>query len=213
MFNDRREAGMLLALRLKKYKSVDGVVLAVPRGGVPVAYEVAKELNLPLEVIMVKKLGHPLNKEYAIGAVGLNEVFIVPHEDVSDFYIRSETANVRSTLRRMKKKFMEDKEPEDLRGKTVIVIDDGIATGNTLLATIKILKKSRPAKIVIAVPVISKSALQKLTPEVDELITVLIPHTFYGVGAFYHDFGQLSDEDVMEYLDRLQELKQSNGLA
>jgi putative phosphoribosyl transferase len=213
MFNDRREAGMLLALRLKKYKSVDGVVLAVPRGGVPVAYEVAKELNLPLEVIMVKKLGHPLNKEYAIGAVGLNEMFIVPHEDVSDFYIRSETANVRSTLRRMKKKFMEDKEPEDLRGKTVIVIDDGIATGNTLLATIKILKKSRPAKIVIAVPVISKSALQKLTPEVDELITVLIPHTFYGVGAFYHDFGQLSDEDVMEYLDRLQELKQSNGLA
>jgi putative phosphoribosyl transferase len=213
MFNDRREAGMLLALRLKKYKSVNGVVLAVPRGGVPVAYEVAKELNLPLEVIMVKKLGHPLNKEYAIGAVGLNEMFIVPHEDVSDFYIRSETANVRSTLRRMKKKFMEDKEPEDLRGKTVIVIDDGIATGNTLLATIKILKKSRPAKIVIAVPVISKSALQKLTPEVDELITVLIPHTFYGVGAFYHDFGQLSDEDVMEYLDRLQELKQSNGLA
>jgi putative phosphoribosyl transferase len=213
MFKDRREAGMLLALRLKKYKRAGGVVLAVPRGGVPVAYEVAKELNLPLEVIMVKKLGHPLNKEYAIGAVGLNEMFIVPHEDVSDFYIKSEAAKVRSRLREMKKKFMGDKEPEDLQGKTVIVIDDGIATGNTLLATIRILKKSDPAKIVIAVPVISKSALQKLSPEVDELIAVLIPHTFYGVGAFYENFMQLSDEDVMEYLNRLKELKQSNDFA
>jgi putative phosphoribosyl transferase len=108
---------------------------------------------------------------------------------------------------------MGDKEPEDLQGKTVIVIDDGIATGNTLLATIRILKKSDPAKIVIAVPVISKSALQKLSPEVDELIAVLIPHTFYGVGAFYEDFMQLTDEDVMEYLNRLKELKQSNDFA
>jgi predicted phosphoribosyltransferase len=106
----------------------------------------------------------------------------------------------------MQRKFMGDRQPEDLKGRTVIVIDDGIATGNTLLATINILKKSEPAKIIVATPVMSKSAAMRLSTEVDELIAVLIPETFYGVGLFYSDFTQVSDEEVIECLEKLNQL-------
>ena len=105
MFQNRTEAGMLLASKLRKYQNQPGVILAVPRGGVPVAYEVAKELNLPLEVILVKKLGHPSNEEYAIGAVGLNDTYIVPHENITQFYINAQIQKVRSRLLEMKNKF------------------------------------------------------------------------------------------------------------
>lgn len=209
MFQNRSEAGMLLAAKLRKYQNMPGVLLAVPRGGVPVAYEVAKELNMPLEVILVKKLGHPLNKEYAIGAVSLKDMFVIPHEDVTDFYIQKQVEKIRSRLQEMQKIFMGEKEPENIEGKTIIIIDDGVATGNTLLATIRLLKKQKPAKIVVAVPVISKSAAKKITVEADELIAVLTPETFYGVGQFYDDFTQVSDEEVINYLQTLRQLKQA----
>jgi predicted phosphoribosyltransferase len=207
MFYNRNEAGMMLASRLRKYQNTPGVVLAVPRGGVPVAYEVAKELNLPLEIILVKKIGHPSNKEYAIGAAGLKEFFVIPHADVTKFYIEKELQEVRCRLMEMQKKFMGDREPQNLKDKTVIVIDDGVATGNTLLATVRILKKEQPERIIIATPVISKSAAQILSNEVDEVIAVMIPETFYGVGAFYDDFTQVSDEEVITYMRKLNELK------
>jgi predicted phosphoribosyltransferase len=105
--------------------------------------------------------------------------------------------------------FMGDKEPEKLEGKTVIVVDDGIATGNTLLGTIKVLRKSKPSKIIIAVPVASRSAYEKLSEEVDEVIALMVPDTFYGVGAFYEDFQQVSDEEVLFYLGKLEELKKA----
>lgn len=208
MFQNRSEAGMLLASKLRKYENIPGVLLAVPRGGVPVAYEVAKELNMPLEVILVKKLGHPLNKEYAIGAVSLNDMFVIPHEEVTDFYIQKQVEKIRHRLLEMQKKFMGEKKPENIQGKTIIIIDDGVATGNTLLATIRLLKKEKPAKIVVAVPVISRSAAQKIGLEADELIAVLIPETFYGVGEFYDDFTQVSDDEVVDYLQKLRQLKQ-----
>lgn len=207
MFQNRSEAGLLLASKLRKYQNTPGVILAVPRGGVPVAYEVAKTLNIPMELILVKKLGHPSNPEYAIGAVGLKESYVVPHAGVSDFYITNQIQKVRNKLLEMKMKFMGDQEPEDLECKTVIVIDDGIATGNTLLATINILKKSKPSKIIVAVPVASKSAVQLLSNEVDELLTLLIPETFYGVGGFYDDFSQVDDEEVMYLLNKLDKSK------
>jgi predicted phosphoribosyltransferase len=209
MFQNRSDAGRLLASKLKKYQNVPGVLLAVPRGGVPVAYEVAKELNMPLEVILVKKLGHPMNKEYAIGAVSLKDMFVVPHEDVTDFYIQTEAEKIRRRLQEMQKKFMGDNEPESLQGKTIVLIDDGVATGNTLLATIRLLRNEKPSKIIVAVPVISKSAAKKISLEADELITVFIPETFYGVGAFYDDFTQVSDEEVIDYLKKLKALKQA----
>jgi predicted phosphoribosyltransferase len=209
MFRDRIEAGILLAEKLRKYRNDKGIVLAVPRGGVPVAYAVARELNLPIELVLTKKIGHPANKEYAIGAASLNDYFIIPHEGVNEDYIQRELVGIRSRLKEMHKKFMGDKEPESLQGKTIIVIDDGIATGNTLLGTVNVLRKSKPGKIVIAVPVASESAVEKLSTEVDEVVAVLIPEIFYGVGAFYQDFEQVTDEEVMYYLDKLRELRQA----
>jgi len=209
MFRDRVEAGLQLAEKLRKYQGDPGVILAVPRGGIPVAYAVAKELGFPLDVILSKKIGHPMNKEYAIGSVSLTDYFIIPHADVSQQYIENEIEKLRRKLKEMYHKFMGDKEPENLEGKTVIVIDDGIATGNTLLGTVNILKKSKPGKIIIAVPVASLHAIQKLRKEVDDVISVMIPEHFYGVGAFYEDFEQVSDEEVMFYLDKLRELKKT----
>jgi len=209
MFRDRIEAGLLLADKLKKYKTDPGIVLAVPRGGVPVAYAVARELGFPIEVILTKKIGHPMNKEYAIGAASLTDYFIVPHDGVTEEYIQQELLRVRSRLKEMYTRFMGDKEPENLKGKTVIIIDDGIATGNTLMGTVNVLRKSNPGKIVIGVPVASKSAVQKLAKEVDEVIVVMIPEEFYGVGAFYEDFEQVSDEEVVHYLNKLRELKKT----
>jgi predicted phosphoribosyltransferase len=209
MFLNRVEAGKMLAEKLKKYRNDPGIVLAVPRGGVPVAYEVARELGFPIEVILTKKIGHPMHKEYAIGAASLTDYFVIPHEDVSEEYIEHELRRIRARLKEMYIRFMGDREPESLEGKTVIVIDDGIATGNTLLGTINLLRKSKPFKIVIGVPVSSRSAVQKLSKEVDEVVTVLVPDQFYGVGAFYEDFEQVSDKEVMFYLDKLRELKKA----
>jgi putative phosphoribosyl transferase len=207
MFTNRREAGRMLATRLRKYKNIPGVVLAVPRGGIPVAYEIAKELNIPLEVILIKKLGHPNNKEYAIGAVGLKDSFVLPHENVTQYYIETEITNIRQRLKEMQTSFLGDKEPEDLANKTVIVVDDGVATGNTLLGTLQVIRKSNPHKIVLAVPVASQSAVEKLEPFVEEMVVLLCPESFRSVGLFYSDFSQVSDEEVLHYLNKLNATK------
>lgn len=204
-FINRIEAGKQLAGRLKKYKNDPVILLAVPRGGVPVAYAVAKETGLPLELILTKKIGHPGNKEYAIGAASLTDYFIIPHENVSQDYIKKEVERIRRRLKEMYVNFKSTLDFGSLYGKTVIIIDDGVATGNTLLATVKLIRKSNPAKIVIAVPVASESAVQKLTEEADEVITLFIPTVFYGVGAFYDNFEQVSDEEVLFYLNQLKE--------
>ena len=209
MYYDRIEAGLLLAKKLKKYQDDPGVILAVPRGAVPIAYVVAKELGWPLDLLLTKKIGHPLNNEYAIGSVSLTERFVIPHENVTQTYIDKETEKIRIRLREMYKKFMGDREPEDLKDKTVIVIDDGIATGNTLLSTVNMLRKSQPQKIVIAVPVASANACEKLSPLVDEIVCPLIPEYFSGVGAFYENFEQVSDEEVIYYLEKLRALKKA----
>jgi len=209
MFTDRIEAGILLAAKLKKYKDEPGIILAVPRGGVPVAYAVATELDFPVEVVLTKKIGHPMNKEYAIGAASLTDYFVEPHENVSDAYIQQELIRIRKRLREMYAKFMGEEKPASLEGKTVIVIDDVIATGNTILSTIQVLRKSNPGKIIIAVPVAAQSAVNKISRIADEVITVITPHIFHGVGAFYKDFGQVSDEEVIFYLDRLKEFKKA----
>lgn len=210
MFRDRIEAGELLAAKLKKYKNTSGIVLAVPRGGVPVAFAVAKELGFPVEVVLTKKIGHPMNKEYAIGAASLTDYFVIPHENVSEKYIQEELKLIRANLKKMYARFMGDKEPADIKDKTVIVIDDGIATGNTLLGTIHVLRKGKPGKIVIGVPVASKSAMRKLSTEVDEVVAVMVPDEFHGVGAFYEDFGQVSDEEALFYLDKLREFRKAS---
>lgn len=201
MFKDRIEAGLELAKKLEKFKNRAGVVLAVPRGGVPIAYVIAKSLGYPLDLVLTKKIGHPANKEYAIGAVSLTEKFVIPHEGVTDEYIDQETLKIRKRLKDMYRDYMgEQHEPADITGKTVLVIDDGIATGQTLLATIHMLRKQQPQELIIAVPVASHSSLKKLSAEADEVICLLVPEDFYGVGAFYDDFSPVSDEEVKHYL-------------
>lgn len=207
MFRDRLEAGRQLAVKLKKFQNEPGVILAIPRGGVPVAFEVAKEFNMPLELVLTKKIGHPDNKEYAIGAASLNDYFIVPHENVTTQYIEEELVSIRSRLNEMSRKFMKGKSPIQLEGKTIIIVDDGVATGNTLMGTVNLLKKSNPKKMVIAVPVASKIAFYKLSKEVDEIIAIMIPEIFHGVGEFYEDFQQVTDEEVNIILDKINDLE------
>lgn len=202
MFRNREEAGRLLAQRLRLYAGQPGVVLAVPRGGIVVGYVVAKELQLPLELMLAKKIGHPANHEYAIGAAGIDDVFIVPHAGVSESYIKEEVAAVRERLREMQRLFLGDRRPAELAGKTVIVVDDGIATGNTLIASLKMLRRKNPARIVIAVPVAPGESIRKLRELADEVIALIIPLEFYGVGSYYEDFEQVNDAQVMAYLKR-----------
>lgn len=201
-FRDRAEAGRLLAARLEKYKHKEGVLLAVPRGGVPVAYEVARILGLPMDLVLTKKIGHPMNKEYAIGAASLSDYFIIPHENVPDAYIEEEVRKVRERLREMHLKFIGTREPEKIEGRTVIVIDDGVATGNTLLGTLQLLRKGNPERIVVAAPVIPPESVRKLSAAADEVVALWTPEVFYGVGAFYEDFEQVSDEEVLAYLEK-----------
>jgi putative phosphoribosyl transferase len=203
MYTDRIEAGMILAEELEKYKNEDAVIMAVPRGGVPVAYPIARQLGFPLDLVLIKKLGHPLHKEYAIGAVNLSDIILEPHEDVPASYIEEETIRIRKRLQKMYQHFKGNKPSEKITGKTVIIVDDGIATGRTLASAVDLIKKSNPAKIVIAVPVASKKAIKNLSTHVDEIICPLVPEEFYGVGRFYEDFTQSNDEEVLDYLLRL----------
>jgi predicted phosphoribosyltransferase len=145
-----------------------------------------------------------MNKEYAIGAVSLADYFVLPHDDVSDEYVEQEVRAVRSRLKEMQNKYHGSSEPVSLKDKIVIVIDDGIATGNTLLGTIHLLNRSKPSKIVIAVPVASQSAVRKLSEQADEMIALMTPKDFYGVGQFYENFEHVSDEEVVSYLKKLE---------
>jgi putative phosphoribosyl transferase len=200
IFQDRIDAGLALCQHLQHYKNVDGLVLVVPRGGVPVALPVAQILHLPLELILSKKIGHPMHKEFAIGAVSLTGQVLSPNAFASDEYIQQETLQIREQLRAMYKKFMGNKQPTPIKGKVVIIIDDGVATGHTLLSTLEMIKKESPKKLVIAVPVASRQAAQKLSEVVDEFVCVWIPSRFQSVGEFYSDFTQVSDEDVITML-------------
>ncbi len=202
-FNDRYDAAMQLAPLLEKYKNEKGVILAVPRGGVPIGYYLAKYLDFPLDLLMTKKLGHPGNEEFAIGAVSLEGSIIEETTGVPELYIREETRRIREQLKERYIKFMGNKEPVDIKGKIIIVVDDGVATGRTILSTIKILRNKEPRKIVVAVPVASEEAADRIKEVVDDFICLHTPYPFYGVGRFYADFTQVEDEDVLLLLNEL----------
>src|SRR5688572_17887854 len=203
MYSDRIEAGHVLAGALQKFKQEKVLILAVPRGGIPVAFVVAREFGFPLDLLLTKKIGHPLNPEYAIGAVSLTDSIIVPHQGVTEDYVKVETERIRIQLRNMYAKFMGDKEPEKLSGKTVIVIDDGVATGNTLIGTIKMLKKENPKKIIIAMPIATLKAVNKLSTAVNQVICPQIPYGFTGVSSYYENFNQVNDEEALFCLNQL----------
>ncbi len=208
LFRDRTEAGRLLAARLEKYAGKpDVIVLALPRGGVPVAYEVAKALHAPMDVFVVRKLGIPGQEELAMGAVAtggmrvLNDQVVrglgIP-EYVIDAVVNWETEE----LKRRERLYRGDRPPADVRGKTVILVDDGLATGSTMLAAVRALREQGPARIVVAVPVASPDTCELLKAHVDEVVCAATPDPFYAVGLWYRDFSQTTDEEVRELLQR-----------
>lgn len=207
-FKDRVEAGRLLADQLKPYRLDSNVlILALPRGGVPVGYEVARLLRLPLDVFLVRKLGVPGHKELAMGAIASNsEPTIHPHilnqlsipASEVDKVIRLE----RVELSRREKLFRMNRPDLQLTGKTILVIDDGLATGSTMLAAVSAIKQHFPKKIVVAVPVASHSAIALIESHCDEIVCLSIPEPFYSVGLWYENFEQTTDEEVIDLLAR-----------
>lgn len=195
---------MALARRLSKYAESDGLVLAVPRGGLPVAYAIAKRLKLPMDIILTKKIGHPNNREYAIGAVSLTEQYVLPHEEVPQHYIDHEVLRIRESLKATYQKLKGNAPASDVRDKVVLVVDDGVATGNTMLVTLRMLRQGKPRKIIAAVPVASRQAEAKLQAEADEWVCLYVPPYFTGVGAYYEDFEQVTDEEARMYLEMAQ---------
>lgn len=200
MFIDRKDAGQALAGRLSHYKKESGVVLGIPRGGIPIGYEIAKALDWPLDIALSKKIGHPTNKEYAIGAVSLNGYVINQKVPVSRDYLETEIARIRQALQATYHHYQHEQEPLLLTGKTVILTDDGVATGHTLLSVIDLVRRSNPAKLVVAIPVSPPEAVRKIEQLADETICLAAPQEFRSVGQFYQAFEQVSDEEVAELL-------------
>lgn len=216
MFTNRKQAGNLLAKELKQYHNKTGVVVvAIPRGGVPVGFEISQALNLPLEIVLSKKIGHPFNKEYAIGAVTLkSSVLSEAAEEVSHEYIEDETGRIRDLLKQRYDWYYGSKKPLELTNKIVIIVDDGIATGNTLISSIQLIVQEEPKQIVVALPVAPPSALNKIRElrSVTKVICILETRNFHAVGQFYEKFDQVSDEEVITLLKKANDHRSLNTI-
>jgi putative phosphoribosyl transferase len=205
-FRDRAEAGALLAQRLNRYAGrPDVLVLALPRGGVPVAVEVAKSLNAPLDVFLVRKLGVPGHEELAMGAIASGGVQVLNRDVISSLRISRSliddaAAEARRELSRRERLYRDGRPPPRIRGRIVILIDDGLATGSTMRAAVAALRKMGPARVVVAVPTAAPSTCKEFEDEVDEIVCAETPEPFYAVGAWYEDFSQLTDEEVRQML-------------
>ncbi|MBT8210150.1 MAG: phosphoribosyltransferase [Eudoraea sp.] len=203
MYENRTDAGKQLAEQLRPFIGQDIVVLAIPRGGLPVGAEVAAVLNAPLDVVLTKKIGHPHHKEYAIGAVSMDGVILSDTETIPEDYIIEETARIREVLRARHGQYYRNRNPLPLKDKVVIIVDDGIATGNTLIATVQLVAKQKPSRIIVGIPVAPRSAVQRLEamPEVDEVVCLATPLNFMAVGQFYLHFYQVSDKEAITILE------------
>jgi erythromycin esterase-like protein/predicted phosphoribosyltransferase len=205
-FHNRREAGRLLAERLTTYANrPDVLVLALPRGGVPVAYEVAQALGAPLDIFIVRKLGVPGYEELAMGAVATGGVRVLNEQivgglGVPEYIIDGIAAQEQQELVRRERLYRGGRPPPDVRGKTIILVDDGLATGATMQAAVRALRQQQPARIVVAVPTAAAETCEELRKEVDEVICAMTPQPFEAVGRWYQDFTQTTDEEVRELL-------------
>jgi putative phosphoribosyl transferase len=206
-YTDRYDASLKLISMLEKFKNDDCVILAVPRGGVPIGFYIAQAYHFPMDLLLTKKIGHPLNKELAIGAVSLEDEIVDDYPYISKDYINNQIVEIKESLKKRYKKFLGNRSPIELLNKTVLIVDDGIATGNTLLAAIKMIRRKSPKKIVVAVPVSPTDSAKKIMTKVDEFICPLITNDFVGVGAYYLDFSQVSDEEVIQLMDEINSLE------
>lgn len=204
MFKDRMDAGLQLAKKLSLYKNQEQVViLAIPRGGLPLGAIVAKSLNAKLDVALSKKIGHPFNKEFAIGAVSLDNIILDDNTKISIGYIEKETKRLREKLKKRHTLYFKNRLPLNLKDKVVIIIDDGIATGNTIRVTAQLVYDQKPKKIVIAIPVAPKSSVKHLlaSPYINAVVCLETPFNFQAVGQFYMNFDQVSDAEAINILD------------
>jgi len=208
LFEDRRDAGRRLAATLSQYAHrPDVLVLALPRGGVPVAYEVARALDAPLDVFLVRKLGVPGHEELAMGAIATGGVRVLNEQVVEGLRISDQVIEVvaqrqQRELARRERLYRGDRSAPDVRGRTVILIDDGLATGATMRAAAAALQQQQPARLIIAVPVAASSTCDEFRDEVDEIICAVTPEPFLAVGLWYDDFSPTTDEEVCDLLTR-----------
>jgi predicted phosphoribosyltransferase len=206
-FADRRQAGRLVAANLSsRYGSrSDVVVLALPRGGVPVAAEVADVLGAPLDVFIVRKLGVPGRPELAMGAVATGGVVVLNRDliralAIPDHMIETIAAEELQELARREREYRGDRPPPDVNGRIVLVVDDGLATGASMFAAITALRQQHPARLVVAVPIASRDTCERLVGHVDEVVCVITPEPFHAVGLWYDDFSQTTDDEVRDLL-------------
>jgi putative phosphoribosyl transferase len=207
IYRDRSDAGKKLATKLLKFKDRDDVVvLALPRGGVPVAYEVAQMLHAPLDIFLVRKLGVPGHEELAMGAISTGGVRVI-NDDVVEYLripprvIDAIAAREMQELKRREMKYRGSRPEPDVSGKTVILVDDGLATGSTIRAAAQALRQQMPARIVVAVPVSAPQTCDEYRIGADEIICAVTPEPFLGVGQWYDDFSQTTDEEVHDLLE------------
>ncbi len=207
-FADRRDAGRRLAQALREFAGTpDLLVLGLPRGGVPVAFEVARALGAQLDVLVVRKLGVPGQPELAMGAIGAGGVTVLNQDviaaaRVDDAGLQQVRLHEQGELERREQAYRGELPAPSLQGRTVIVVDDGVATGASMRAALGVLRRARPARIVVAIPVAPPDAARALGVAPDDLVTVVQPWNFGAVGRFYEDFGQTSDQEVRELLAR-----------
>ncbi len=210
MWQDRIEAGQKLAQKLKEVLGEEktpsqGLVLAIPRGGVVVGQQIAKTLNYPLDVIITKKIGAPGNPELAVGAVGfvgepVIDEDLVARLGVEKDYLEKKTGEIKNQIIIQEKEWRAGKEPLDLKNKVVVITDDGVATGATVKSAMEIVRQANPQKIILAVPVIAKESLNEIENLADEVVYLEAPELFFAVGQFYQNFDQITDEEVKELL-------------
>jgi putative phosphoribosyl transferase len=217
IYRDRTDAGKQLAEHLRDYADRDDVlVLALPRGGVPVAYEVAKALRAPLDIFLVRKLGVPGHEELAMGAIATGGVRVL-NDDVVDYLripgevIDAVAAQELRELERREHAYRGNRPEPDVRGKTVILVDDGLATGSTMRAAVAALRQQNPARIIVAVPVSAPQTCDEYQMGVDEIICAKTPEPFLGVGYWYRDFSQTTDEEVRELLAKADAMYRSES--
>ena len=208
LFRNRRDAGRRLAAALGPYRESRPIVLALPRGGVPVGFEVAKSLAAPLDILLVRKIGAPGHEELGLGAVvdGHDPQLVLNEELVRAIapppgYIDAEMQRQLAEIERRRQQYVGDRPPVAVEGRTVIVVDDGIATGATVKAALRGLARNRPARLVLAVPVAPADSLEELSAECDELVCLATPDPFYAVGPHYRNFRQTEDAEVVRLLD------------
>lgn len=208
-FHDRGQAGRELAEALSRLEGAAAVVYGLPRGGVPVAVEVARRLHAPLDLLIVRKIGHPVQPEYAIGALtDEGEVFLNEDEAaaVDPRWLAREKEREIAEARRRREAYLQGRPPEDVRGKTAVIVDDGLATGSTMRVAIRALRRRGPARIVVGVPVAPPDTIAALESEADEVVVVHVPEgIFGGIGAWYDEFSQLSDEEILASLAETRE--------